>query len=91
MSEHTAPMKITMLMEISYFVFIDQITSINNSPTSCRFLKELIRDNLVDVDLSLIDGYNKERRSVYKTTPRGYAFIEKLCSTPLPVLEEKWV
>ena len=90
MKYRTSPMQIMMLLEIHYFVYVDQLHMLNDSPASETFMKRLLDAELIEIDPQ--SGPDEIRvRHPFKTTARGHAMIEKWCNTPLPVLEEKWV
>jgi len=84
------PMQIMMLIEIHCFVYEDQVSTFNGSPASEKFLSRLLRDELIEFDPRAAPKEYRVRHP-FNTTRRGQAMLEKLCSTPLPVLEEKWV
>lgn len=85
------PMQIMMLIEIHCFVYEDQVSTFNGSPASEKFLSRLLRDELIEFSAASAAPREYRVRHPFNTTRRGQALLEKLCSTPLPVLEEKWV
>ena len=84
-----SPMKVIMLMELHALVRKDQVSTFNGSPASHKILGQLIEDNLVEGNPRVSAGTTCQHG--YQLTDRGHALVHKLCKTPLPVLEEKWV
>ena len=85
-----APMKIIMLMELHALIYKDQISTFNGSTASHRILRQMIQDNLVERNPQVSMSTTCLEHG-YQLTDRGQALVHKLCETPLPVLEEKWV
>lgn len=86
-----SPMEIVILIQIHCFVYVDQLTMLNDSPAATKAIKRMLRENLICIE-DEPDNTRAHRRvrHPYNTTPRGRAHMEKLCNTPFPVLVETW-
>jgi hypothetical protein len=98
---HMPPGQIILLLQIHCFGYREQLTILDGSPAAEKFIKRLLRDELIyivprchppgDVDQLITQQTLDEReRSPFNTTDRGRALIEKWGNTELPVLVETW-
>jgi len=90
MNTRMPPGQIMMLIEIHCFVFEDQLRSLNGSPASKKFIRRLVREELIAVNPCVPMPDEERERHPFVTTPRGRALINKWCETDLPVLVETW-
>lgn len=83
------PMKINMMLHFYAVVGPYAPESARTSPAYTQFVKELLREGL-------IERPTKEEREhhpgwAYKATAKGAAWVNAICTVPLPVERTRWV
>lgn len=83
------PMKINMLLHFHARAEAFAPEECRTSPAYVQFVKELLRDGLIErpsmMERCECPGW------AYRTTPRGDALVNAICTVPTPVARTRWV
>lgn len=83
------PMKVKMLLHFYACAEAYAPEKGRTSPAYTQFIKELLRDDLVERPTK--DEREANPGWAYRTTAKGDALVNAICSTPMPVERTRWV